>query len=153
MRISSSATKCTKGVHFCSALFEKLASKLPSILASEAVDTSGFDTVDTSGFDTVDTVDTLTITWALLTGCFSPWRRYFCYSYCIVIVIIIYYYYSKVRAFRPMRCTPPCPVETPVSRSPPAGFLCISCWGCSCCADVLGLMAWLHKLIIDILFR
>ena len=69
MRISSSYTNCTKGVYFCSAVFEKLASKLPSILAPEAVDSSGFDTVDTSGFDTVDT---LTITWALLTGCFSP---------------------------------------------------------------------------------
>ena len=31
-----------------------------------------------------------------------------------------------------MRCTlPPCPVETPVSRFPPAGILCTSCWGCS----------------------
>ena len=28
MRISSSATNCTKGVHFCSAVLEKLASEL-----------------------------------------------------------------------------------------------------------------------------
>ena len=39
-----------------------------------------------------------------------------------------------------MRCTPPCPVETPVSRfPPPAGFLCTSCWGRSLRAvDFLG---------------
>ena len=39
-------------------------------------------------------------------------------------LITYIYYYSKVRAFRPMGCTsPPCPVETPVSRlPPPLGF-------------------------------
>ena len=41
MRIPSSATNCTKGVYFCSAVLEKLASKLALILAPEAVDTSG----------------------------------------------------------------------------------------------------------------
>ena len=35
-------------------------------------------------------------------------------------LITYVYYYSKVRASRPMGCTsPPCPVETPVSRLPP----------------------------------
>ena len=41
MRIPSSDTNCTKGVYFCSAVLEKLASKLALILAPEAVDTSG----------------------------------------------------------------------------------------------------------------
>ena len=45
MRISSSATNCTKRVYFCSAVLEKLASKLALVLAPEEVDTSG----DTSG--------------------------------------------------------------------------------------------------------
>ena len=45
MRISSSATKGTKGVCFCLAVFEKLASKLALVLAPEEVDTRG----DTSG--------------------------------------------------------------------------------------------------------
>ena len=31
------------------------------------------------------------------------------------------YYYFKVRAFRPMGCTPRCPVETLVSQLPPLG--------------------------------
>ena len=35
--------------------------------------------------------------------------------------------------------TPPCPVETPVSRFPPAGILCTSCWGrCLRAVDFLG---------------
>ena len=41
MRISSSATNCTKGVYFCSAVLEKLASKLALVLAPEEVDTIG----------------------------------------------------------------------------------------------------------------
>ena len=41
MRISSSATNSIKGVCFCSAVLEKLASKLALVLASEEVPTSG----------------------------------------------------------------------------------------------------------------
>ena len=41
MRISSSATNCVKGVYFCSAILEKLASKLPLILPLEAFDRTG----------------------------------------------------------------------------------------------------------------
>ena len=49
MRISSSATNCTKRVNFCLAVLEKLASKLALVLAPEEVDTSG-DTIDTLKF-------------------------------------------------------------------------------------------------------
>ena len=40
MRISSSATNSTKGVYFCSAVLEKLASQLALVLAPEEVYTS-----------------------------------------------------------------------------------------------------------------
>ena len=40
MRISSRATNCSKDVYFCSAVLEKLASKLALVLAPEEVDTS-----------------------------------------------------------------------------------------------------------------
>ena len=39
-RVSSSATNGIKGVCFCSAVFEKLASKLALVLAPEEVNTS-----------------------------------------------------------------------------------------------------------------
>ena len=45
------------------------------------------------------------------------------------------YYYSKVRAFRPMGCTPPVPLRRWLVSSPPSGlFWCTSCiWGCTAC--------------------
>ena len=41
MRISSSATNCTKGVYFCSAVLEKLTSKFDLDLPLEAFDRTG----------------------------------------------------------------------------------------------------------------
>ena len=119
----SQAVLQTKGVHFCSTVLEKLSSKLALDLSTR----SGWHHQPFWPWQ-FDLDNFSQITWALLTGCFSPWRCcfcYYCYCYSYFIVIIIYYYIFKVRDSSPMRCTlAPCPVETPVSRFPaPRGAL------------------------------
>ena len=49
--------------------------------------------------------------------------------------IFIRYYYLRWGPRASMRCTPTHPAVTPISRSPPAGFWCSSCWRRSCGAS------------------